>query len=210
MCGRGLSPRAKLASLSRSIRDSMSFIRTASILAFILVCVAAVMAQATGRCALKLAQVGEAQELRGFRLGMTVEQVKARVPGLPIGPTDAFGLMKTSFSPDFDPAMDKTVFQGVRTISLEFLDGRLTSLWIGYNGSFKWQKLDEFVAGMGRAMGLPTAWAQRSRGGQQLDCNDFQVTALTIAGSPSIHISDETARATWENRQAAAEEETEP
>jgi hypothetical protein len=188
----------------------MRFIRAVSILAFILVCAVAVAAQEAGRCASKLAQITEAQELRGFRLGMTVQQVKALVPTLELGPTDAFGLMKTSFSPDFDPAIAKTAFQGVRTISLEFLDGRLTSLWIGYNGSFKWQKLDEFVPGMGRALGLPSTWAQRSRGGQQLDCNDFQVTALVIAGSPSIHISDETARATWENRQATAEEETEP
>jgi hypothetical protein len=188
----------------------MHFIRAVSILAFILVCVVAATAQETSKCALKVAQITEAQELRGFRLGMTVQQVKARLPNLVLGPTDAFGLMKTSFSPDFDPAIAKADYQGVRTISLEFLDGRLTSLWIGYNGSFKWQKLDEFVTGMGRALGLPSIWAQRSRGGQQLDCNDFQVTALTIAGSPSIHISDETARTTWENRQATAEEETEP
>ena len=184
----------------------MRFIQTVSTLAFVLVCAAAATAQESGRCPLKLAQVGEAQELRGFHPGMTVEQVKARVPTLALGPTDPFGLMKTSFSPDFDQAIDKTVFQGVRTISLEFLDGRLASVWIGYNKSFKWQALDEFVTGMGRALGLPNTWAQRSRGGQQLDCNDFQVTALIIAGSPSLHISDLAARATWENRQAAAEE----
>lgn len=184
----------------------MQFIRAVSTLAFVLVCAVAAMAQGAGRCSLKLAQVGQAQELQGFHPGMTVEQVKARVPNFQPGPTDAFGLMKTSFSPDYDPATAKNVFQGVRTISLEFLDGRLTSVWIGYNKSFKWQALDEFVTGMGRALGLPTPWAQRSRGGQQLDCNDFQVTALVIAGSPSLHISDLTAQATWENRQAAAEE----
>jgi hypothetical protein len=164
-------------------------------------------------CTLKLAQIAEARELYGLRLGMTVEQVKARVPTLEMGPTDASGLSKTSFSPAFHPAMDKTAYQGVRTISLEFLDGRVTSLWIGYDASFKWKSLDEFVPGIGRSLGLPAAWKQRPRGGQLLDCVDFQATAVMIAGSPAIGITDETAKQTWENRQAAAEqvqEEQEP
>lgn len=187
----------------------MQFIRAVFILALIVVCALAVAAQAPRQCPLKTTQLADAQELYGFRLGMTIEQVKARLPKLVLGPTDAFGLMKTSFSPDFDPTMDKTAFQGVRTISLEFLDGRLTSLWIGYNRAFKWQALDEFVPGMSRALGMPAAaWAQRSRGGQQLDCNDFQATALLIAGSPSLHLSDEAARSTWETRRAEAEEAT--
>jgi hypothetical protein len=189
----------------------MHFIRVALILGLIFICALAVGAQGASQCPLKAGQLTEAQELRGFRLGMTLEQVKARLPRLEFGPTDAFGLTKTSFSPDFDPAMDKTAFQGVRTISLEFLDGRLTSLWIGYNKAFKWQALDEFVPGMSRALGLPaTRWAQRSRGGQQLDCNDFQATAQMIAGSPSLHLSDEAAHSTWETRQAEAEEANEP
>jgi len=189
----------------------MHFIRAGFILALLLVCATAAAAQASSSCPLKAAQLTETQELRGFRLGMTIEQVKARLPKLELGPTDPFGLTKTSFSPDFDPTMDKTAFQGIRTISLEFLDGRLTSLWIGYNKAYKWQALDEFVTGMSRALGLPaSAWAQRSRGGQQLACNDFQATAQMIAGSPSLHLSDETAHSTWETRQAEAEEATEP
>jgi hypothetical protein len=184
----------------------MILIRAVLILAFTLSCALAARAQeVSGRCALKLGQLGEAQELRGFRLGMTVEQVKARLPTLELGPTDAFGLSKTSFSPDFDAKMDKAAFQGVRTISLEFLDGRLTSLWIGYNGTFKWKSLEEFVPEMSRTLGLPANWPPRSRGGQQLTCSDFEVTAMMIAGSPSLHISDETAKQRWENRQAEAE-----
>jgi hypothetical protein len=137
---------------------------------------------------------------------MTVEQVKARVPALEMGPSDAAGLSKTSFSPEFNPAIARSAYQGVRTISLEFFDGRLISLWIGYNASFKWKSLEEFVPGISRALGLPANWQPRSRGGQQLACGDFQVTALMIGGSPSLGISDEKARASWETRAAAAEE----
>lgn len=184
----------------------MSFIRAVLIISLMLACAVACAAQATNRCTLNPAQVAEAQELYGLHPGMTAEEVKKRVPSLEMGPRDAAGLSKTSFSPEFHPAIAKTAFQGVRTVSLEFFDGHLTSLWIGYNASFKWKTMEEFVQGMSRALGLAGEWQPRSRGGQQLDCGDFQLTALMIGGSPSIHISDEKARATWETRQAAAEE----
>lgn len=184
----------------------MNFIRAVLILSLILACAVASAAQVSRACALNPARLSEAQELYGFHPGMTVEQVKALVPALEMGPTDAAGLSKTSFSPEFHPAIAKTAYQGVRTISLEFFDGRLTSLWIGYNTSFKWKSMEEFVPGMSRALGLTEKWRPRARGGQQLDCGDFQVTAMMIGGSPSIHISDEKAHSTWETRQAAAEE----
>jgi hypothetical protein len=185
----------------------MDFIRSLFILCVLLVCAVVSAAQEAGGCRLKLAQLAEASELYGLHTGMTVEQVKGRVPSIEMGPTDASGLSKTSFSPAFNPAMDKKAYQGVRTISLEFLDGRVTALWIGYDAAFKWQNLDEFVPGMSRALGLSNAaWKQRPRGGQQLDCVDFQVTAVMIAGSPALGISDQTAKQTWEDRQAVAEE----
>jgi hypothetical protein len=184
----------------------MSFIRAVFILSFMLTCAAASVAQVTGQCTLKTEQLAGAQELYGLHPGMTVEQVKARVPTLEMGQTDAAGLSKTSFSPEFHPAMDKAAYRGARTISLEFFDGRLSSLRVGYNASFKWKSLEEFVPGMSRALGLPNSWQPRSRGGQQLVCGDYQVTATMIGGSPSISISDEKARSTWEARQAAIEE----
>src|ERR1051325_1086259 len=184
----------------------MSFIRTLLILCLLLACAVASAAQATNRCTLNPAQAAEAQELYGLHPGMTVAEVKARVPALEMGPKDAAGMSKTSFSPEFHPAIARTGFQGARTVSLEFFDGHLTSLWIGYNASFKWKTMEEFVPGISRALGLAGAWQPRSRGGQQLVCGDYQLTAMMIGGSPSIHISDEKARATWETRQAAAEE----
>lgn len=171
-----------------------------------LACAVASAAQVSGGCSLNQARLAQAQELYGLHPGMTVEQVKALVPALEMGLADAAGLSKTSFSPEFHKAIAKATYQGVRTISLEFFDGRLTSLWIGYNASFKWKSMEEFVPGMSRALGLPDKWRPRSRGGQQLDCGDFQVTAMMIGGSPSLHISDEKARSLWETRQAVAEE----
>ena len=154
-------------------------------------------------CSAKIDQLPDAPELRGFHLGMTYDQVKARVPQIQFGRADEFGVAKTSINPSFGPQFDKASFADVRTISLDFLDGKLVTVWIGYESTFKWQKLDEFVAGMSNSFNLPGAWSPK-RGGQQLTCDGFSVFASVIAGSPSIRISDDAAQETIANRREAA------
>jgi hypothetical protein len=154
-------------------------------------------------CSAKIDQLANAPELRGFHLGMTYDQVKARVPPIQFGRADEFGVAKTSINPSFGPQFDKASFADVRTISLDFLDGKLVTLWIGYESTFKWQKLDEFVAGMSTSLNLPAAWPPK-RGGQELRCDGFSVLASVIAGSPSIRFSDDPAQETIANRREAA------
>src|SRR5881392_1917378 len=96
-------------------------------------------------CSFKPDRLPDAPELRGFHLGMTYDQVKPRVPQIQFGRADEFGVSKTSISPFFDPRFDKATFADVRTISLDFLDGKLVTLWIGYENSFKWRTVDDFV-----------------------------------------------------------------
>jgi hypothetical protein len=145
----------------------------------------------------------ESAELRGFRVGMTFEQAKARVPQIQLAHPDEFGVAKISINPYFDPSFDKNTFADVRTISLDFLDGRLVSLWIGYEGTFKWQTLDAVVAGFSKALTLPADW-QSKRGGRQLSCNGFTVLASMIAGSPSVRISEDAAQETIATRREEA------
>src|SRR5216684_3166609 len=154
-------------------------------------------------CSAKIDQLPDAPELRGFRLGMTYDQVKTRVPPIQFGVADPFGVAKTSINPSFDPRFDKASFADVRTISLDFLDGKLVTLWIGYESTFKWQKLDEFVAGMSEVLNLPAAWLPK-RGTQQMTCDGFSVFASVIAGSPGIRITDEVAQETIVNRREEA------
>lgn len=144
-------------------------------------------------CALKVDQLPDAPELRGFRLGMSYDEVRKRVPQIQFGPSDQFGVAKVSINPAFDRRFDRASFEDVRTISLDFLDGRLVILWIGYDSTFKWQSLDKFVAGIGKSLNLPAAWSAK-RGGQQLMCEKLSVFVSMIAGSPSIRISDEEAQ----------------
>ena len=172
----------------------------------ILLCSIGVFAQ-DNRCTLKLAELPDAPELFGFRMGMPTAQLKLRVPKVAFGKTDDFGVSKTSISPDFDPEIAKVGLAGVRTVSFDFLDGRLTSIWIGYDGSFKWKTVPDFVAGISQSLHLPSAWTQWKVRGQQLRCADFQMTVSIVAEGPSFHIIDETALQTVIARREAKEEQ---
>jgi hypothetical protein len=159
-------------------------------------------------CSLKIDQLTDSAELRGFHLGMNYDQVKARVPQVRFGHADQFGVAKTSINPYFDPSIDKVAFADVRTISLDFLDGKLVTLWIGFEETFKWQSLDEFVAGMSKSLNLPASWTPK-RSGRQMSCEGFSILASIIAGSPSIRIMDETAQETIAARREVAAEAAE-
>jgi hypothetical protein len=161
------------------------------------------------QCTVKLSDLPDAPELFGFRMGMTTQQVKARIPQVAFGRVNEFGVSKTSINPDFDPRIDKSTFAGVRTVSLDFLDGRTTSLWFGYDGSFKWQTVPEFVERISQSLRLPAAWRSWKTRGQQLSCADFQMTVSYVAEGPSFHIIDETAEQTLAARREAKEEQDE-
>ena len=154
-------------------------------------------------CSIRLDRLPDASELRGFRLGMTYDQVKSRVPQIRFGRADEFGVSKTSISPFFDPSFDKASFADVRTISLDFLDGKLVTLWVGYESTFKWKTLGEFVAGISKSLNLPAEWAAK-RGGRQLTCEGFSILVSLIGGGPSIRVTDETAQETIATRREAA------
>jgi len=159
-------------------------------------------------CSITIAQLPDAAELRGFHLGMTNDQVKALVPQVRFGPADQFGVAKTSINPYFDPTIDRVAFADVRTISLDFLDGKLVILWIGYEETFKWHTLDAAVAGITKSLNLPPAWSTK-QGGRQLICDNLSIFVSMIAGGPSIRISNEQAQETVASRREAAAEAAE-
>ena len=175
---------------------------------FIILLCAAIAPAQDRQCTLKLAQLPDAPELFGFRMGMTKDQVKVRVPQVVFGRTNEFMVSKTSINPDFDPRIDKSAFAGVRTVSLDFLDDRITSLWLGYDSSFKWHTVPEFVEGISQSLHLPDAWTSWKSRGQQLRCADFQMTVSIVAEGPSFRILDENAEETLTARREASEEQS--
>jgi len=170
-----------------------------SIVVFIISCAPA----ATAQCTVKSDQLPDAPELHGFRLGMTPEQAKVHEPLIQFGRPDEIGVIKTSINPLYDPRFDKVAFADVRTISLDFLDGKLTTLWIGYESSFKWQTVNDFVAGISKSLNLPAVWTAK-RGGQQLRCDGFTIAVSLIAQSPSVRLSDDAADETIATRREEA------
>ena len=138
---------------------------------------------------------------------MTTDEIKARVPQAVFGRADEFAVVKTSINPDFDPRINKASFPGIRTVSLDLLDGRLTSLWFGFDGSFKWQTVPDFVQGISQSMRLPNAWTTWRTRGQRLDCADFQMGVIMLAEGPSFRIVDESAEQTIAARRQAKEDQ---
>lgn len=158
------------------------------------------------QCAKKISELPAAPELLGFRLGMTKEQIKALVPQTKFGSTDPFGVSKTTINPYFDETIDKSKFGGVRSISLDLVDGRLTSIWIGFDETFKVHTAEQFIKLLSQSLQVEGNWISKSRG-QQLRCADFQLTVTTVAGGPSFRLMDTAADDLVAERRQAKEEE---
>jgi len=158
------------------------------------------------QCTKKMSELPAAPELLGFRLGMTKEQIKARVPQTRFGSTDPFGVSKTTINPYFDETIDKSKFEGVRSISLDLLDEKLTSIWIGFDETFKAHTAEEFIKLLSQSLQVDGTWSSRSRG-QQLRCADFQLTVTTVAGGPSFRLVNTAADDLVAERRQAKEEQ---
>lgn len=161
-------------------------------------------AQAT-KCTLRVADVKPAPELLGFRLGMTADDVLAREPNIEMARKDKLGFSETSFSPDFNPKIDKAKYPNVRTVSFQFLDGKLYSFWIGYTDAFKWNTADAFLPQISQAVGLtPDGWQKKGLGMTET-CDGLSAQFQMIARGPSIRLTDTTVKAEYDKRRAAAE-----
>jgi hypothetical protein len=160
----------------------------------------------SAQCTKKISDLPAAPELLGFHLGMTKDQIKARVPQTVFGHANHFGVTKTTINPYFDPSIDKTKLEGVRSISLDILDDRLTSIWIGFDETFKAHTADEFVKLISQSLQLDGTWSYKSRA-QQLRCADFQLSVTTVAGGPSFRMADTAADDLIAERRQAEEEQ---
>jgi len=162
---------------------------------------------ASAQCTKKLSELPAAPELLGFRLGMTKDEIKGRVPQTVFGKADHFGVTKTTINPYFDPKIDKTKFEGVRSVSLDLVDDRLTSLWIGFDETFKAHNAEEFVKLISPSLGVDANWSTWKSRGLQLRCTDFQMIVTTVAGGPSFRLLDIAAEDLVAERRQAKEEQ---
>lgn len=173
-------------------------------LIFLMTCAAPSKGQT--QCLKKSSDIPAASELFGFHLGMLREDIKRLVPQTVFGKTDGFGVSKTTINPSFDPTINQKRFAAVRSISLDLLDDRLTSLWIGFDENFKVHTVEEFLPLIASALNLPNAWSSWKGRGQQMRCADFQVIVSRVAGGPSLRIQDTTAEDLIAERRQAKED----
>lgn len=161
----------------------------------------------SAQCTQKIATLPATPELFGFRLGMTKDEIRALVPQAEFPRNDPFGVSKTTINPHFNPQIDQAKYKGVRSISLDLLDSQLTSLWIGYDNTYKVQDVDEFVKLITGALQLSGNWSSWRSRGQQLRCADFQLIVTTLAGGPSLRLVNLGAEDTIAARRQAKEEQ---
>jgi hypothetical protein len=169
----------------------------------IILCTCFVAKAQTPACTLKANELKTAEDFYGLHLGMTSEEVRKVLPLVQFGRADRLGVMRTSFNPHFDQRVEKTSFPDVRTISLDFLDDKVSRVWIGYESTFKWPKLDVFVPNFSKSLGVSPEWLP-ARNGRALICDGFSLFAQMIAGGPSLRIDDEVAQSVATARLAEA------
>jgi len=170
----------------------------------IILCTCFVAKPQTPTCTLKANELKPAEDFYGLHLGMTSEEVRKVLPLVQFGRADRLGVMRTSFNPHFDQRVEQTAFPDVRTISLDFLDDKLVTIWIGYENTFKWPKLDVFVANFSKSLGVSPEWQAARNNGRALTCDGFSVFAQMIAGGPSLRLNDEVGQAVVTARLAEA------
>lgn len=149
-----------------------------------------------GRCQLRVEQ---SPEVRGLRLGTTLEEVKKRFPTLEIPPTDEIGstgLEMSRYAPDWkgDRGLN---FEGINRIGFSFLDGRIYRISIHYERKSESISQEEFASALSETYSLPFFI-------DKLECYDFRLTAdarmVAHGYGPELYLEDVAAWRTYFER----------
>lgn len=161
--------------------------------AVLLVLAAASAASGQGACTLTLAQ---APAVSGLRLGMKAEEVLALFPGsrtdrevraAMLSPASRFGVSGLTIKPE--KYSSKAKFPRVSVITLAFLDGRVYTINVHYNGP-EYKHVDEFLGRFLEGKKLPAAHAWEPYVGMDtqlktLTCKGFELKVF--AGGKQVH-----------------------
>lgn len=173
---------------------------------------------AAGRQAASKLTVAQSPNIGGLKLSMTIEQVLALFPGIKDDaevraslsrPANPFGELSLVINPGkYSP---KNRLDRVSQIAFTFLDGRISTLSVSYDGPV-WEHVDGFVAKFSGETNLPGADSWDAFVGMDtqlktLRCRDFEVSVY--AGGNGVNINyvqmrDLTAQQTVKERKAKA------
>lgn len=145
----------------------------ARILALCLIVTAQVACSSPTPCTVELEH---AQELRGFRLGMTLQDIRKRYPEFPGISPSQIGLSTVEISSAYtrnkldNPSGDGNnnfslisaapypELNEVKHIELKLLDWRVIEITVFYPDDIKWKSADEFAQKTGEALKLDGEW----------------------------------------------------
>jgi hypothetical protein len=167
--------------------------------------------------------VDQAPDIKGLKLRMTTEEVLALFPGSKDDaevrsslsrPPSQFGESSFAITPDRYESKDK--FAGISRITFTLLDGRVSTLYVGYNGP-EYSHVDKFVAKFSEGTNLPTgAWEPyvgMDNNLKILKCADFEIRVFTGGKGGSLNyvrVHDLEAEKKLNERQKKAEEKATP
>lgn len=101
----------------------------------------------------------QAPEVGGLRLGMTEAEVKALVSSISIGAANEDGVSRAEIkSPAITQMATASFFEGVESIDLEFVDGRVSFIRAAYPATNKWGSKDEFLSAIAPKFRLYGQW----------------------------------------------------
>lgn len=189
--------------------------------------------QEAPQCTLEKSQ---APELRGFRLGMDLNQIQKRFSGLKVKEADEFGLRKIVLEGSKTVPADKDVsdiystdralvnttrfpeFADINIIVLELMDDHITSIDITYPHEPPWGTYDVFAAHIAKSLNLPDEKEWRHHQGMaSVTCRGFEVWAgfrvrtvkrdpPDVRANPFILLQDNDASRTLEDRKQTKRE----
>jgi hypothetical protein len=146
--------------------------------------------------------------LYGISLGMTLEEVSARLKGRKLPPPDHCSLSYVAV-PASNLAAPSREVEGVSLVRLAFFDGRLAYLHVAYGPNFPWRSFDEYLSTISATLGLLGRW-RRASGSTGFDnahsvaCDGFTVVAGYLK-APYVELHDTNALRTlvrrWEESQ---------
>lgn len=168
-----------------------------------------------GKCSLTVAQ---SPAIRGIRLGMSAEEVLGLFPGSSDAPDIRSALARSDkqfgvarFNVFTHQYASEAGFKGISQFDFEFLDNRLSSLYVGYNGP-EWKDVDEFISRLSESLRLPGArdWEPSNlKTLKTLKCAGFEIR-VSVGGSDGnsnfVQVRSLVAEQMVRDRQAEAKE----
>jgi len=138
-----------------------------------------------------------APEYKGFKLGMTMMDVKDKMvdPSTFDGKLSAANKINTQAIQLLASELKEEYPEAVESVNLTFVDKRLASIKVTYNGSDSWMGAQDFFKQTATKLGVPvpqpSSSATRGRGGERarVDCAGFAVMlAYSFGVSPNVII----------------------